>query len=159
MTGYYPKFINNYSDKTKALTKLLHKNTNFNSWILQQSFSIEQFCTVRGFSRMVPTTCHTATETMKLLRKKSQNSPDLIWLSHSLDLCVTIFFLWGYLKSKMFTDKLWDVAGLQTNIERQIAIIPVIMREKVIENLVKLLENRVKNKDGHCHLDDVIFKT
>lgn len=30
MTGYYRRFIENYSEKTKPLTTLLKKNTEFN---------------------------------------------------------------------------------------------------------------------------------
>ena len=107
-------------------------------------------------------TCHTAAETMQLLRKHFQNriisrGCDFIWPSHSPDLSCCDFFLWGYLKSKVYANKPRDLAQLRANIVEESAKITTVMTKKVIENFKNRIENCVKNKGGH--LCDVIFKT
>ena len=107
-------------------------------------------------------TCHTATETMNWLRKhfRSQiisRGSDFSWPPRSPDLSCCDFFLWGYLKSKVYADKPRDLAHLRANIERETRRITPAICKKVITNFKKRLEICVKNK-GH-HLKDVILKT
>jgi len=67
------------------------------------------------------------------------------------------FFLWGFLKSKVYVDKPRDLEHLLANIQREIRAITPAAWQKVIANFKKRLENCVKNRSGH--LSDVIFKT
>jgi len=107
-------------------------------------------------------TCHTANETMTLLRKHfgnriiSQNS-EISWPPRSPDLACCDFFLWGFLKSKVYVDKPRDLEHLLTNIQREIRAITPATCQKVIANFKKRLENCVKNRGGH--LSNIIFKT
>ena len=55
----------------------------------------------------------------------------------SPDLTPLDFYLWGYLKSKVYIDKPRTGAQLKTNIEREIAAIPRATLEKMIKNAEK----------------------
>ncbi|XP_025266325.1 uncharacterized protein LOC105254594 isoform X2 [Camponotus floridanus] len=95
--------------------------------------------------------CHTANETMTVLRKMFGNrlisrTASLSWPPRSPDLSVCDFFLWGYLKSRVYETKPKDLEELKTEIRRHAAAIPKSMLEKVYDSFVKRLENCVKNK-------------
>ncbi len=107
-------------------------------------------------------TCHTAGETMELLHKHFGNriisrGTDLCWPPRSPDLSCCDYFLWGYLKSKVYINKPRDLEQLRANIERESAAISNEMLKKVTENFRKRTEDAIKNKGGH--LRDIIFKT
>lgn len=107
-------------------------------------------------------TAHTARNAMRVLR---ENFPgrlislrgDLTWPARSPDLTPCDFFLWGYLKSIVYTDRPRTIPQLKENIRRTIAGIPVAMLEKVYQNFVNRLTQCIDN-DGR-HLPDIIFKT
>lgn len=107
-------------------------------------------------------TCHAAAETIEILRKMfgsrliSRNT-EIIWPSRSPDLSACDFFLWGYLKSKVYESKPRDLEELKNEIRRHVAAIPKPMLKRVFQNFVTRLRDCVE-KQGH-HLDDVIFKT
>ncbi len=107
-------------------------------------------------------TCHTATETMALLRKHFEHrlisrGSEISWPPRSPDLSCCDYFLWGHLKSKVYEDKPRTLEHLRGNIDREIRAITPEICEKVILNFKKRLENCVKNNGNH--LSDVIFKT
>ena len=107
-------------------------------------------------------TCHTATETLELLRTYFGNriisrGCDIIWPSRSPDLNCLDYFLWGYLKSRVYVNKPRTLLQLQANIEHEIAEISVNLTRRVIENFKRRAEVCIQNKGGH--LNDVIFKT
>ena len=54
-------------------------------------------------------------------------SGDLNWPPRSPDLTPPDFFLWGYLKSKVYVNKPRTVAELKDNIREEIAAIPAEM--------------------------------
>lgn len=106
--------------------------------------------------------CHTAKETMTVLKSMFGNrlisrTASLAWPPRSPDLSVCDFFLWGYLKSRVYETKPKDLEELKAEIRRHAAAIPKSMLEKVYDSFVKRLENCVKNKGNH--LSDIIFKT
>ena len=84
-------------------------------------------------------TAHTARETIALLRNHfgeqiiSHFGP-VNWLPRSCDITPLDYFLWGYVKSKVFVDKPATIQDLEANITRVIRQIPVAMLESVIEN-------------------------
>ena len=71
-------------------------------------------------------TCHTANETMQLLQTKfngrviSQRG-DVNWPPRSCDLTPLDFFLWGYLKDKVYINKPQTIEDLKEEIRHNIA--------------------------------------
>ncbi|CAI6355622.1 unnamed protein product [Macrosiphum euphorbiae] len=59
---------------------------------------------------------------------------DLGWPARSLDLSICDFFLWDYLKEKVFKHRPHTLEELKTRIREEIASIPVDMCQKVVEN-------------------------
>lgn len=107
-------------------------------------------------------TAHTARIVMDFLRSRFPGRlislrGDLNWPARSPDLAPCDFFLWGYLKSKVYNDRPRTLEALKNNIRTNIAEIPVRMLQRVHENFRKrLLE--CKRGDG-AHLSDTLFKT
>jgi len=108
------------------------------------------------------TTAHTARASMNVLREmfpqhvisRDGNVP---WPARSPDLSACDYFLWGYLKSRVFTSKPRTIAELKQSIKEEIAAIPEQMTRRVMENLGIRLKQCLRN-DGR-HLSDVLFKT
>jgi len=73
----------------------------------------------------------------------------------STDLSPCDFFLWGYLKGKVYVDKPRDIPQLQTPIEREMRAILRRMCEQVMTNFSRRLNECAQNKGRH--LNDVIF--
>lgn len=106
-------------------------------------------------------TCHTAHETMDLLRGQCGeqmisrfgpiNLPPISCHITSLD-----FFLWGYVKSKVYIAKPSTIDELKANITNIISQIPIEMLGRVIENW-KFRIGHINRSYGQ-HLKDVIFK-
>ena len=83
-------------------------------------------------------TTHTARPTMPLLREifgdrmKSRFS-DFNWPPRSSDLMAPDFFLWGYLKGKVYVNKPRTIQKFKANMGEVRALGPEILR-KVVEN-------------------------
>ena len=90
-------------------------------------------------------TSHTAHVTIDLLKSKfderviSRNGP-VDWPSRSCDLTPLDFFLWGYVKSLVYANKLTKLEDLRANIEREIAAVSAEMCGRVIENWVQRID-------------------
>ena len=80
---------------------------------------------------------------------------DVLWPARSLDLSACDYFLWGYLKSRVFIAKPRTTAELKQSIKEEIAAIPEQMTRRVMENLGVRLKQCLKN--GGRHLSDVRF--
>ncbi len=94
-------------------------------------------------------TCHTARATTELLRKKFGDSIilrncDIEWPPRSCDLTPLDYFLWGYLKSLVLSNKPDSLQALEVNIERAIHDIRLDLVEKVFENWV----HRIRSCEG-----------
>lgn len=107
-------------------------------------------------------TAHTARASMNLLREHFPDRlislrGDFTWPARSPDLTPCDFFLWGYLKSIVYTDRPRTLNHLKDNIREAIANIPIDMLERVQRSF----ENRVSQciENGGHHLSDIIFKT
>ena len=77
------------------------------------------------------------------------------WPPRSPDLSPCDFFLWRYLKSKVYLGNPRTIDELKEAIRREILTIPISMLEDVMENF----QNRLKeciNKEG-SHLTDIVF--
>lgn len=107
-------------------------------------------------------TCHTANETMELLQEHfgekviSRNGP-VIYPARSCDLTPCDFFLWGYVKSKVYANNPRTIEDLKTNIRNVIREIPVQMCENVMLNWTIRMRYCQQSRGGH--LTDIIFKT
>ncbi|GFU85874.1 transposable element Tc3 transposase [Trichonephila clavipes] len=90
-------------------------------------------------------TCHTARATIDLLKDTfgdrliSRFGP-VNWPPRSCDLTPLDYFLWGYVKSLVYSDKPQTLDHLEDNIRRVIADIRPQMLEKVIENWTSRLD-------------------
>lgn len=106
-------------------------------------------------------TCHTARPTINLLRQLfpgrliSKNG-DFDWPPRSPDLTPPDFYLWGYLKSRVYANKPRTLTQLKMNIRREIAAISTETLTSVMENVEKRASLAVKAKGSH--LRDIIFK-
>jgi hypothetical protein len=107
-------------------------------------------------------TCHTAHATMALLSEKfpgriiSRNS-EVNWPPRSCDLTPLDFFLWGFLKSKVYANKPTTIQQLKDAITHHIGLIEEQMCRSVIDNLDKRLE--VCRRSQGQHLADILFHT
>lgn len=106
-------------------------------------------------------TPHTARETMALLRdfflnKLISRFGDIPWPPSSPDITPMDFFLWGYLKSKVYETNPATISALKENIVREVHGIPASLLQRVARNTEARFQECVR-RDGH-HLDDIIFK-
>jgi len=105
-------------------------------------------------------TAHTSREAMAELRrlfpgKLLSHRGDVPWPACSPDLSTCDFFLWGYLKGKLYVDKPRDIPQLKNAIETELRAIPHRKCEQVFTNFSLRLNECVKNQGRH--LNDVIF--
>ena len=77
--------------------------------------------------------------------------------TRSPDLNPCDFFLWGYLKSKVYSNRPQSIEELKDAIRQEIASIPHEMIRRVIDNFRERLQQCVDNNGSH--LTDLIFKT
>lgn len=106
-------------------------------------------------------TCHTARISMEILRQTFPNrlisrNGDFNWPPRSPDITVPDFFLWGYLKSRVFKSKPRNIEELKRNIRQEIEAIPQDMLQRVMADFVRRLEECVEKGGGH--LTHTIFK-
>ena len=106
-------------------------------------------------------TSHTARETMALLREHFPGRlisrfGDLPWPPRSPDLTPPDFFLWGYLKSRVYVQKPSNLCELKARITQEVAAITGDMVNKVMEESVKRAQVCLNNRGAH--LKDIIFK-
>lgn len=105
-------------------------------------------------------TCHTAGETMQLLHETFPSRVisrfgDQNWPPRSCDLTPLDFFLWGYLKSKVYANKPTTIHALKQEIRRCIGEIQPHLCKMVIENFDKRVRMCQQSLGGH--LPDVLF--
>lgn len=107
-------------------------------------------------------TAHTARASMDLVRALFNNHVisrfgDVPWPPRSPDLSTCDFFLWGFLKSRVYESKPRTLEELKTSIRQTIDKIQPEMLERVETNFRERLEICIR-KNGH-HLRDIIFRT
>lgn len=123
---------------------------------------IQQFNLQNMWFQQDGATCHTARETMNLLRtlfpgRLISRFGDVSWPPRSPDLTAPDFFLWGFLKNKVYANKPNTVDQLKNNITEAIENIPPETYQKVMENVVKRAQVCAASRGGH--LSDIIFHT
>ncbi|KAL0879455.1 hypothetical protein ABMA27_003206 [Loxostege sticticalis] len=105
-------------------------------------------------------TCHTSNQAMEAVNELFPNkviSPrgNINWPPRSPDLSPLDYFLWGYLKSKVYEDNPRNLTQLKQNISSEMAAISRALCQRVIANLRSRLEE-CQQRNGH-HLDNIIF--
>jgi hypothetical protein len=78
------------------------------------------------------------------------------WPARSPDLNACDFFLWGYLKSKVYEKKPRTTVDLKQNIRDEVAPISPTMLQRVMQNFQKRLRECVDNNGRH--LTDTILR-
>ena len=81
---------------------------------------------------------------------------DVPWPPRSPDLFACDFFLWGYLKSKVYVRKPRKVDDLKVSICEEIATVPQGMLVNVTQNFEEKLRTCVRQEGRH--LSDIIFR-
>lgn len=106
-------------------------------------------------------TAHTARRSMDLVRrlfpsKVISRFGDLNWPARSPDLSPCDFFLWGYLKGKVYQNQPLTIMQLKENIRTEVARISENLCNRVFCNMRDRWEECVA-RQGH-HLRNVVFK-
>ena len=105
-------------------------------------------------------TCHTSGEIIGLLREKfpgrviSRNG-DYNWSPRSCDLTPLDFFLWGYVKDKVYADAPQSIQELKDKIRTVIDEMKPQMCENVMENFMKRALSCKRSRQGH--INDIVF--
>ena len=107
-------------------------------------------------------TAHTANMSMTIVRNMFPEHlisrfGDVLWPSCSPDLSTCDFFLWGYLKSCVYTHKPRTLNDLEEAIRQEIRLIDRQLLAHVMDDFKKRVENCIQEDDRH--LNDIIFKT
>ena len=80
---------------------------------------------------------------------------DQNWLPRSCDLIPLDFFLWGYLKSKIYVNNPTTTCALQEEIKRCINEIQLQLCRKIMKNFDERVHMCQQSRGGH--LPDVLF--
>jgi len=107
-------------------------------------------------------TAHTSRASMAVLREHFPERlisirGNLEWPARSPDLTPCDFFLWSFLKSRVYVNRPRTLQDLKTNIQEEIANITPAMLARVMTNARNRFTQCMEN--GGCHLSDLIFKT
>lgn len=105
-------------------------------------------------------TCHTTRENMTLLRgqfpgKVISRFGDVEWPARSPDLSPLDFFLWGYLKDKVYRDNPKTVTELKEAIATEIRAIGPGVTSAVMNSMKKRAEICIQS--GGRHMKNIIF--
>jgi hypothetical protein len=104
-------------------------------------------------------TVHTARPSMTVVRQMFPQHVvsrfgDVAWPPRSPDLSARDFFLWGYLKSKVYVRKPRTDDDLKVSIREVIATVPQEVLVNVMQNFEERLRTRLRQEGRH--LSDII---
>lgn len=104
--------------------------------------------------------CHTAAESRELLKTRFADrfislGDNIEFPPRSCDLTPLDFFLWGYVKEKVYANNPTTIPELKNEIRRIIGEIQPHLCQNVIRNLNKRILHCKKSRGGH--LPDIIF--
>jgi hypothetical protein len=107
-------------------------------------------------------TAHTPRNAMRVLKdmfpaRVISRRGIIEWPARLPDLNACDFFLWGYLKSKVYERKPRTAMDLKQNIRDEVAAISPTMLQRVMQNFQKRLRECVDNNGRH--LTDTTFRT
>jgi hypothetical protein len=81
---------------------------------------------------------------------------DIAWPARSPDLTVPDFFLWGFLKDRVFRRRIMTIQELKQAIVDEVAAIDEDLRRRVYNNFQTRLQKCIDVNGGH--LPDVIWR-
>jgi hypothetical protein len=81
---------------------------------------------------------------------------DVAWPPRLPDLSACDFFLWGYLKQKVYVNRPHTIQDVKDNSRAEISQIPQNMLQKVMNGVRRRVELCLNS--GGAHLSDVIYK-
>ena len=98
--------------------------------------------------------CHCSKDSLEWLQERFNTRLisrrlDTFWSPHSPDLSPPDFFLWGYLKGKVYRNKPRTIPQLQRAVEEEIRAIPTSMCNDVISNFCKRISVCISRKGKH----------
>lgn len=106
-------------------------------------------------------TAHTARNSLNVLKEMFPGRlvslrGDVGWPARSPDLSICDFFLWGYLKEKVFKTRPHTLQELKERIIEEVNATPRDMCQQAVQNF----RNRVQQcvTDNGRHLKDIVFK-
>ena len=107
-------------------------------------------------------TAHTSRRSLSVLREMFPGHlislrGDIGWPARSPDLTPCDFFLWGYLKVKVYARRPGTIEQLKEAVRQEVAAIPPAMTRKAMDSFRERLQQCVINNGRH--LSDVIFKS
>jgi hypothetical protein len=97
-------------------------------------------------------TCHTSHHSLTRIHETFTEERTVskgLWPPSSLDLSSCHFYLWGYLKGKVYENNPKTVDELKENIRRSIEAIDFNVLRKVSLNVISLAKKCVEAKGGH----------
>jgi len=105
-------------------------------------------------------TAHTARVSMEVVRRMFPQHVisrfgDVSWPPRSPDLLICNFFLWGYLKSRVYTNRSRTIEELKLSIRQETAALPQKMLERAMQDFEERLRMCVRQEGRH--LTDIIF--
>ena len=83
------------------------------------------------------------------LLEKMEESPSFLNLLWTSDLSPPDFYLWGYLRSKVYANKPTTISELKVATRDEIRAIPRSVCKDVMKNFVKRLEKCLELNSGH----------
>ena len=103
-------------------------------------------------------TPHTSNNTLLWLRQRFgdrliSRRCDIEWAPHSLDLNPPDFYLWGYLKDRVYENNPQTIGDLKTAITARIRAIPIEECVRVIDNFASRLQVCLQRQG--CHLEHI----
>ncbi|CAK9810854.1 Transposable element Tc3 transposase [Anthophora plagiata] len=153
-----PYFFDNDVGNAVTVTGIRYRDmiTNF-LWKELNGMDLEDI-----FFQQDGATCHTAAETMQLFQTKFygrviSRHGDVNWPPRSCTLTPLDFFLWGFLKGKVYANNPQTIPELKEVIGRTITEISPQMCHNVIENFNKRINVCQQGRGGH--LSDIVFHT
>jgi hypothetical protein len=133
---------------------------------LLREFLNDELCRLHVDTRLVwfqqdGATAHTAQNSMAVIRGMfpqhvTSHFGDVEWPPRSPDLSACDFFLWGYLKEKVYAHCPHTIQELKDCIQEEIQRIPVNMLRRVMDNVRQCAEMCLTSNGAH--LSDIIFK-
>ena len=96
-----------------------------------------------------PHTSNLALDWLKCNFRSRVNKTAFEWAPHSPDLSPPDYFLWGYLKDKVYKTRPQSIEELKENIRAEMQAIPLDTCKAVMENFTRRLELCREQNGGH----------
>ena len=85
-------------------------------------------------------------------RWMGRGSPNMPWSPRSPDLSPCDFFMWGFIKSRVYTTRPTDIPDLKLRVQTAFHEITPDMRQNVVRECHKRLEKVIENSERHIEV-------